>query len=126
MAEVRSLLYYCAMIEITYDEVAKFLAETELDHLPGQIEVSFPIIQRIHRRLQQGNTFSAIKTRSGRIVDGHHRYICHKLLKIEPEMTVGGAITHQFELVWTDVNLTRDDYDDDEARQRFAERYDKQ
>jgi len=80
------------MIEITYEEVEKLLLEATFDHQPGQIEISFPIIQRIHRRLQQGNSFSAIKTRSGRIVDGHHRYICHKLLQIKPETTVSGAI----------------------------------
>lgn len=114
------------MIEITYEEVERFLLETEFDHQPGQIEISFPIIQRIHRRLQQGSSFSAIKTRGGRIVDGHHRYICHKLLELEAETTIGGGNNTQVEFVWADVNLTRDDYDDEDARQRFAERYDQQ
>lgn len=114
------------MIEITFEEVEKFLLEAEFDYLPGQIEISFPIIQRIHRRLQQGNSFSAIKIRSGRIVDGHHRYICHKLLKLEAETTIGGGNSIQVALVWNSVNLTRDDYDDEDSRQRFAERYDKQ
>ncbi|MFN7774707.1 hypothetical protein [Flavobacterium sp.] len=114
------------MIEITYEEVERFLIETEFDYQPGQIEISFPIIQRIHRRLQQGSSFSAIKVRNGRIVDGHHRYICHKLLKLDAETTIGGGNSKQVELVWTNVNLTRDDYDDEDARQIFAERYDKQ
>lgn len=114
------------MTEITYEEVEKFLLEAGFDHQPGQIEVSFPIIQRIHRRLQQGNSFSAIKTRSGRIVDGHHRYICHKLLGIEPETTVGGANTNQVEFVWSAVNLTAEDYDDEDTIRDYAERYDKQ
>lgn len=114
------------MTEITYEELEKFLLETEFDHQPGQIEISFPIIQRIHRRLQQGNSFSAIKTRNGRIVDGHHRYICHKLLKIEPVTIVGGANNYKVEFVWAEVSLTTDDYDDEDARVRFAERYDKE
>jgi hypothetical protein len=113
------------MIEITYEEVEKFLIETEFDYEPGQIEISFPIIQRIHKRLQQGNSFSVIKTRNGRIVDGHHRYICHKLLALMPETADGGANSHQVEFVWRNVNLTIDDYDDEDARARFAERYDK-
>ena len=50
------------MIEITHEEVERFLIETEFDYEPGQIEISFPIIQRIHRRLQQGNSFSVIIT----------------------------------------------------------------
>ena len=112
------------MIEITYEEVAQYLAVTEFEHQPGQLEISFPILQRIHRRLQLGNSFSAIKTRNGRIVDGHHRYICHKLLQLEAETIAGGGNSAQLEFVWSDVNLTFDDYDDEDARQRFAERYD--
>ena len=109
------------MIEITYEEVVKFLFEAEFDYQPGQIEISFPIIQRIHRRLQQGHSFSEIKISGERIVDGHHRYICHRLLEIEPETMVGGANNHRVEFVWSDVNLTIVDYDDEDARQRFAE-----
>ncbi|RZJ71276.1 hypothetical protein [Flavobacterium sp.] len=112
------------MTEITFEEVKRFLQETEFDHQPGQIEISFPILQRIHRRLQQGNSFSAIKTRNGRIVDGHHRYICHKLLNIVPETNVGGANTHQIEFEWKMINLTPDDYDDEDSAKRFVERYD--
>lgn len=114
------------MTAITFEEVEKFLLETEFDHQPGQIEISFPIIQRIHRRLQQGNSFSAIKTRNGRIVDGHHRYICHKLLNRDPETIAGGANSQHVEFVWKEINLTNDDYDDEDARGIFAERYDKQ
>jgi hypothetical protein len=114
------------MNEITYEEVQKFLSEAEFDYQPGQIEISFPIIQRIHRRLQLGNSFSAIKISGERIVDGHHRYICHRLLEIKPETTVGGANSHKVEFVWSDVNLTTVDYDDEETKQMFAERYDKQ
>ena len=113
------------MIEIKYDEVLEYLVVTEFDHQPGQLEISFPILQRIHRRLQLGNTFSAIKTRSGRIVDGHHRYICHKLLQLEPETTKGGGNSSQLTFLWSDVNLTVEDYDDEETRARFAERFDK-
>lgn len=112
------------MIEITFEEVERFLQETEFDHEPGQIEISFPIIQRIHRRLQQGNSFSAIKISNGRIVDGHHRYICHKLLDRDIETTLGGTNTNYVEFVWNKVNLTADDYDDEVSRRLFAERYD--
>ncbi|MCP2025806.1 hypothetical protein L1276_000946 [Flavobacterium sp. HSC-32F16] len=113
------------MNEITYEEVQKFLLETEFDHMPGQIEISFPIIQRIHRRLQQGSSFSEIKLSGERIVDGHHRYICHQLLGMKSKTTIGGANSHKVEFVWGDVHLTDIDYDDEEARQRFEERYDK-
>jgi hypothetical protein len=112
------------MIEITHEEVEKFLLETEFDHKPGQGKISFPVIQRIHRRLQQGNSFGAIKICDGIIVDGHHRYISHKLLKLNPETVPGGANSEYIEYVWTKINLVSIDYDSDEMKQDFEERYD--
>ncbi len=114
------------MIEITYEEVKEFLFEKEFDYQPGQIEISFPILMRIHKRLQQGNSFNAIKTRNGRIVDGHHRYICHQLLNIIPETIMGGENSSKFEFTWKQIYLTKDDYDDADTRRLFAERYDKE
>jgi len=114
------------MIEITHEEVEKFLLEAEFDHLPCQGEISFPVLQRIHRRLQQGNSFSAIKVKDGRIIDGHHRYICHKLLDRNSETTLGGANSKYYEYEWSQINLTHDDYDSEEDKLIFEERYDRQ
>lgn len=113
------------MNEITEEEVKQFLKETIFDHQPGQKEISFPVIQRIHRRLQQGNSFSGIKVCDGRIVDGHHRYICHKLLDINPETVPGGAINVAINYVWAKINLTDADYDSEEDKVDYEERYDK-
>lgn len=113
------------MNEITQEEVKKFLEEAIFDHKPGQKAISFPIIQRIHRRLQQGNSFSEIKVNKGRIVDGHHRYICHKLLDRNPETVLGGAIGEDVEYEWDKIVLTDVDYDSDEDKLAFEERYDK-
>ena len=76
--------------------------------------------------MKKGLMFNSIQVAENSIiVDGHHRYICHKLLDLIPETTDGGANSHQVEFVWGVVNLTIDDYDDEDARIRFAERYDK-
>lgn len=113
------------MNDITYEEVKNFLIETEFDCAPSQKVISFPIIQRIHRRLQQGNSFSPIKLKKNVIVDGHHRYISHKLLAVESETTVGGSISESIEYVWSEMNLTSVDYDSESDRKMFEERYDK-
>jgi hypothetical protein len=112
------------MNDITYEEVKKFLIETEFDFVPSQKEISFPIIQRIHRRLQQGNTFSDIKVKKNVIVDGHHRYISHKLLAVESGTTVGGSISDSIEYIWSEIDLTSVDYDSESDRKMFEERYD--
>ena len=111
---------------IGYEEVKRFLIETEFDFAPSQQEISFPIIQRIHRRLQQGNSFKAIKVKENVIVDGHHRYISHKLLAIESETILGNSITESVKYVWSEINLTAIEYDNENDRKMFEERYDKQ
>ena len=62
------------MHNIKYEDVQMFLDAAKLPFLPSQIKISFPIIVRIHRRLQQGKRFNRIKvTNAGIISDGHHR-----------------------------------------------------
>ena len=114
------------MVEITYEQLKRFLIETEFDCAPSQKEISFPVIQRIHRRLQQRNSFNAIKVNKNRIIDGHHRYISHKLLSLDIESKISGSNSTYIEYVWAEINLTTIDYDTEEAKIIFQERYDKQ
>ena len=81
------------MKELTIEEVRNFIKDNSLNYLAKQPKVSFPILQRIHRRLQNGCNFSPIKIDEGIIVDGHHRYICSMILKRKVEEVPGGENT---------------------------------
>lgn len=113
------------MNEITHKDVQIFLTESSLNLSPGQNKISFPIIQRIHRRLQMGNKFDPINVSAdGIICDGHHRYICLSILGFDIETTPGGKnLTASEEFQWQNMNLETDDYDTTDEINRYKIKY---
>jgi len=114
------------VLKIDKEAVEKFLKETDFDLKPSQGKVSFPIIERIYRRLQNGHAFGSIHISKGKIVDGHHRYICLKLLGYTIEYTSGGqntSVGKDYE--WKNITIDTDDYDSSHYRDIYTERYDR-
>ncbi len=113
------------MQEITYEQVQDFLIITSFGFIPGQGEISFPIIQRIHRRLQQGRRFDPIKvTADGIISDGHHRYVCLSILGIEIKTTKAAKNHNQTTYQWDKICLETKDYDSLAKIKNFELKYD--
>lgn len=115
------------MHELTYVEVKLFMETNCLKFKPGQDKISYPIIVRIHKRLQEGHRFSNIKVLNDVINDGHHRFISLCLLKMEINYTPAGENTsRQKSFDWKDVELDTCDYDTDEAKKDYCVKYDKE
>lgn len=112
------------MAEITKAEIEDFLAQSNFEFKPGQGSISFPIIQRIHRRLQQGKRFSSIKVHEDIITDGHHRYICMSILGLEFETSKGGKNPSADGFEWKNLNVDVNDYDTEADIKRYEELYD--
>ena len=74
------------MDEITPEIVRAFLREHQFELFSTHKKVCFPILERIFNKLVQGERFEGIKVADGLIMNGHHRYICYKILEIEPEI----------------------------------------
>ncbi len=114
------------MKKLTIEEVKTFIKNTPLNYLAIQPSVSFPILQRIHRRLQNGCNFSPIKINEGIIVDGHHRYICTLILERKVEEVPGGEnATKQVTYEWSKVLVDEADFDTEDERNDYEERYDR-
>jgi hypothetical protein len=111
------------MIEITHLDVTSYIENTLFEYKPGQGAVSFPIIQRIHKRLQNGKRFSSIKVIDGIITDGHHRYICSCMLGIDFEITKGGKNPTSEGFEWTSLKVVENDYDSVKDIERYNELY---
>ena len=112
------------MQELTYEQVQNFLIITSFGFIAGQGEISFPIIQRIHRRLQNGHRFDPIKvTADGIISDGHHRYVCLTILGIEIETIKAGKNHNQPTYHWNKICLETKDYDSLAKIKKFELRY---
>ncbi len=112
------------MAKITKAEIENFLAQATFDLKPGQGAISFPIIERIHRRLQLGKRFSSIKVHEGIIIDGHHRYICMSILGLEIETSKGGKNPSAEGFEWKKLNVEVTDYDTETDIQLYEELYD--
>ncbi len=122
--------YYCSsnakIFEIiTLETVTKFLTDSSLNLEPSQDKVSFPILERIHRRLSNGKKFNPIKVVNGKISDGHHRFICLSILGIDVA-TIDGTenTTHKVSFKWSDMTLETIDYDTPEEIEAYAKEYD--
>lgn len=114
------------MHEITFEQVKLFIETIPLKFNPSQNKISYPIIVRIHKRLQEGHRFSNIKVHNNTIKDGHHRFISLSLLNKEiSHDNAGENITKQIELTWSDVELDYEDYDTEKQKQEYSKRYDK-
>lgn len=114
------------MHEITYEEVKLFIETNSLKFRPGQNKISYPIIARIHRRLQEGHHFSNIKVQNNVINDGHHRFISLSLLSMNVSCDLAGENTSkQKPFDWKDVQLDFSDYDTEKQKEDYRKRYDK-
>lgn len=112
------------MNEITIECVKQFLSANTLEFEPSQDKISFPILQRIHRRLQMGHVFDPIKvTEKAIISDGHHRFVCLSILGSEVITNKAAANHDQLLYNWSDVIVQPNDYDSDEKKQEFEAKY---
>ncbi|GEM_PF-830880 len=110
---------------ITYEEVIAYLQNSNLDFHPTQSSISFPIIERICRRLKSGNEFSPIQIVDNKIIDGHHRYVGYNLMKKKLERVPGGAnASFHKNLAWSEVDVDINDYDSEEIKTEYENKYD--
>lgn len=110
---------------ITYEEVQLFLSQNELEFSPSQNLICFPKIQRIHRRMQNGNRFSPIQVVDKVISDGHHRYVCLCLLDLEVVTKKAGRNSSFItDYTWATISLDTVDQDTPAEIEEFAIRYD--
>ena len=111
-------------VEITPQVVKLFLSRSAFDLRASQAAISFPIIQRIHRRLQQGYKFRKIKVLDGVIIDGHHRYICLSMLQMKVESVKAGKNITMLNIVqWAAVFVDQKDYDTLLEIKMYAKKY---
>lgn len=71
------------MINLDIRTVKELLNSGALKRIATQQKLSFPILQRLYQKMQQGIAFENIHVVADRIVDGHHRYVSAGLAGID-------------------------------------------
>ncbi len=71
------------MDEINLETIRELFQSGSLDLTATQPGICLPMLQRIYKKMKVGIEFEDIRVNDSRIVDGHHRYVCSKLLNID-------------------------------------------
>ncbi len=100
------------MEEITLESIEELFQSGTLDLIATQPGVCLPMLQRIHKKMRIGIQFDSIRVNQSRIVDGHHRYICSRLLNIDIEINNNYPIPSTAESHdWGDLVIDEFDYE---------------
>ena len=114
------------MEEINLKTIQDLFKSGSLDLVATQPGVCLPMLQRIYKKMKVGIDFDAIRVNESRIVDGHHRYVCSKLLDMEIEITNNYPIpstseNHEWEVLVIDEFDHETDAEINEHNVRDAE-----
>lgn len=110
---------------ITKQIVEDFLKSHDFPFQPNQHKLSYPKLERIFNRMVQNKDFPAIKEANGKIVEGHHRYLCSEILSKEIETIKGGVnISQQNNYVWSEITIEDIDWDNDWEKRKYQKEFD--
>ncbi|NOT76702.1 MAG: hypothetical protein HOP08_17375 [Cyclobacteriaceae bacterium] len=75
-----------------------------------QEKVSFPLIERMYKKMKLGIMFPTIRIHENAIIEGHHRYLASLLAECEVERGQGIRPLVKQDIHWCNVQLLEEDY----------------
>ena len=75
--------------------------------------------------MSNDNSFSPITEANGKIVEGHHRYVCSEILTKKMEIIKGGInISMETNYLWSEVIIEENDWDSECDLKLYVKEYD--
>jgi hypothetical protein len=112
---IKIITYTCFKlftVEISKEIVEHFLKSHDFSLQPNQNKLCYPKLERIFNRMAQGRDFDPIKEGHGKIIEGHHRYLCSEFLSINIEKKKGGInMSHQTDYSWSEIIIEDCEWD---------------
>lgn len=99
------------MIEITSEEIKKYIIGSEIVLVSTHHKLSIPVIKRIYKKMVNGIKFDDIKICGNLVIDGHHRYISSLLAEIEIGKIKSLKSSATKEYKWNDIEFDENDWD---------------
>ena len=99
------------MIEITSEEIKKYITSREIFLVSTHHKLSIPVIKRIYKKMMNGIKFDDIKICENLVIDGHHRYISSLLAEIEIGKIKSLKSSATKECKWNDIEFDENDWD---------------
>lgn len=112
------------MLDVSQTQIELFLSNTQFALKPSQSSVSYPIIFRILKRLQDNKRFSSIKVYNDVIIDGHHRFVCLSYLNLPIELTQSSKNPSALNIEWGSILVDPIDYDSKSDRIYYSKLFD--
>jgi hypothetical protein len=96
---------------LTKDQVIALLQEGNMDLVPTQDKLCFPIIKRLYSKMSNGLLMPSIQVDKNVIINGHHRYVASMLAEypLERVKSITSAAKQQAE--WKLVTIADEDWD---------------
>lgn len=69
----------------TKQQLLNLIKSNKIELISTHNKLSFPVIERIYKKMTLGIKFQGIKIEGKVIVDGHHRYLASLMAEIELE-----------------------------------------
>jgi hypothetical protein len=112
-------------MQINKKTFEKFIKDHSFYYLPSQSKLSYPKLERILKRMMNDKELPPIKIANGKIIEGHHRYLCAEYLKKEIAYVKGGVNhTPQIEYFWSEILIEDIDWDQEQDRKLYEKQYD--
>lgn len=112
-------------MEITKKIIETFLKSHDFSFQPNQLKLCYPKLERICRRMAKGKEFPPVKEGNGKIIEGHHRYLCSEILSNNIEVKKGGVnISHQTYYSWNEVLIEDSEWDTEWELTYYQKKYD--
>lgn len=113
-------------MEITKEIVEKFLKSHIFSFQPNQQKLCYPKLERIFNRMAQNKKFDPVKEGNGKIVEGHHRYLCSEILSKNIEFKKGGVnMSHQTDYSWNEIIIEDVEWDSEWELMYYEKKFDK-
>ncbi len=94
------------------EELLSKMRGSEIQFKPSQERVSFPVIVRIHKKMEIGLAFDSIQvSENSIIVNGHHRYLASLFTKAELDNVPCPLTSAKKVTEWALVELVDEDWD---------------
>lgn len=105
--------------------VEEFLKKHDFAFQPNQQKLCYPKLERIYNRMALSKNFPPIKYGNGKIIEGHHRYICSEILSIDIDFIKGGVnLSFENDYFWKDILIENNEWDSDAKLEDYKIEFD--
>lgn len=92
------------------EQLVELMQSGKVELVATQAQVSFPLIERMYRKMMINVPFRAIQVHEKAVIEGHHRYLASMLAGQKMDQVPTPRSQAKQDVEWKKVQLLEDDY----------------